>query len=175
MASRAGSGSWRQQLAAAESARAGWGCPTVERSPGAIAAGGGAGGGAGSSAGGGAGDVFPVYLAPRRAPVCYPATQPESTTGTAAHDRATAHLAAPGAAPSSAAPDVRRFCTRRTPEPAPSKLSPGAVACAAVPPLQGLRFWSQVAQLSDEEADAQEGAEAEAEGLEGILGGRGGD
>lgn len=42
-------------------------------------------------------------------------------------------------------------------------MSPGAIARAMVPPLRGLRYWSEAALLSDDEAEAEE---AEADALE---------
>ena len=87
--------------------------------------------------GGDAAAAFPVCLARRRASVCCPVAHP---------------IASPTATPS-------RLCARRYSEPSP--MSPGAIARAMVPPLRGLRYHSEAALLSDDEAEAEE-AEADA-------------
>ena len=140
------------------SAQAG-GRRAVAKKPGPTA-GGGSGGDAADAA-----DAFPVCLARRRASVCCPVAHPiaipTATPSGAAHLSAAARLVAPGAAPSYEL--VSRLCARRYSEPSPSRLSPGAIARAMVPPLRGLRYWSEAALLSDDEAEAEE---AEADALE---------
>ena len=120
---------------------------------------------AGGGSGGDAADAFPVCLARRRASVCCPVARPiaspTATPSGEAHLSAAARLVAPDAAPSYEL--VSRLCARRYSEPSPSRLSPGAIARAMVPPLRGLRYWSEAALLSDDEAEAEE---AEADALE---------